>query len=155
MSEPTQEQVEATPDITYSSWPASEDFLDDKKGPEAIAFAAYEILTVLEHVNKAAIKCASGKLPMGVKMAFTKKLRTSLSQLYLGVPNQMVQAVEAMVITELFGAPDAVEKLVDGSVDATEATGAVTPVPQGQDGSSPSVPTMPTYGNTTTPEGNE
>jgi hypothetical protein len=135
--------TEETPESKHKlKWPDAADFLNDETQAEAVAIAAAEILSVQEGMIKALLRSEKSIFPIGVKMAFAKKVRNCVSQLYLGVPNQHVQMVEMLVMTELFGGPEAVAKLqaeVDGGVVSTAST------PDSKSVSEGSNPSMPSY----------
>lgn len=116
---------------------------------EAVAFAAGEILGVHGQMVKAIRNLQATSIPVAVKLFFEKKCRTAMNNLYGALPGAVQQHCELMVLTELAGGPEKLEalakeyaeeqeRLTNGVVDDTEATGSVKSVPHGQEGSSPS-----------------
>ncbi len=129
---------------TLKAWPTTTEFMSEATQPEAVAFAAYEILSIQAGLIKALMRCTESPIPTPIKVFFEKKIRSAVAQLYAGIPNQVVPMVEWMVMEEQLGGPEAIAKLQaqldaekSGVLVSTGSTAASNPASEGSNPSGP------------------
>lgn len=139
---------------SITTWPTTEQFINEATRDEAVAFAAAEILEVHAQMVKTVRALQKTSIPVAVKLFFEKKCRTAMNNLYGACPLTVQEHVELMVLTEMAGGPEALEKMAkeiaaeeaaqNGVVDGKVPNETVNLAPLGQDGSSPSDATIST-----------
>lgn len=122
VAEPEVVPAPEPPAETLKAWPTTVEFMEEATQAEAVAFAAYEILSIQAGLIKSMMRLQESPMPTPLKVFFEKKIRSAVSQLYSAIPNQIVPMVEWMVMEEQLGGPEQVAKM---QAELDEARGGV------------------------------
>lgn len=96
---------------SITTWPTTEQFMNEATRDESVAYAAGAILGVHAAMVKAIRELRRTDIPVAVKFFFEKKCRTAMNNLYGALPNQVQEHCELIVLTELAGGPEKLEAL--------------------------------------------
>jgi hypothetical protein len=112
MQDETQITEEVAAGVGITTWPTTEQFMNEATRDEACAFAAAELLEVIGPLTRAQIRLEQVNIPVAIKAVFNQKISVAVRNLYAAMPNAVVEQVQYQVLVEQAGGPEKFAELV-------------------------------------------
>lgn len=149
--------VDVTPtEASITTWPTTEQFMNEATRDEACAYAAAELLEVIGPLSRAQIRLDRLNIPVAIKAIFNQKVSVAVRNLYAAMPNAVVEQVKYHVLVEQAGGPEKFAELVakfdaerkaeeaaDGGVVSTGSTSVSKTESSDSSSDSPAITELP------------